>query len=202
MPSKKAENRARFGKNSEDALTEWEKNQIRPIFRDLLQGRKGISKEDCIAIMPMLANDDCVIGKVPNLREDEYDSQFEGWPFNEEGLITWHFYAENCNSWPWRMMEASRLQANIDDFFAKAHKLKMQGKEAESREMASKALRLQGSLSRAKPIELEQPKKEAPSKRGDTFFRKVLRREDNVPMEDALDHTKTLDKTQTHKFRV
>ena len=40
------------------------------------------------------------------------------------------------------MMEASQLQANIDDFFAKAHKLKMQGKEADSREMASKALRL------------------------------------------------------------
>ena len=26
VPSKKAENRAKFGKNSEDALTEWEKN--------------------------------------------------------------------------------------------------------------------------------------------------------------------------------
>ena len=32
------------------------------------------------------------------------------------------------------------------------NKLKMQGKDAESREMASKALRLQGSLTRAKPV--------------------------------------------------
>ena len=74
MPSKKAENRARFGKNSEDALTEWEKNQIRPIFRELLAGRKGISKENCIEMMPRLAIDECTIAKVPNLTEDEYDS--------------------------------------------------------------------------------------------------------------------------------
>ena len=40
------------------------------------------------------------------------------------------------------MVDNSTLQATIEDFFAKAQKLKMQGKEAESREMASKALRL------------------------------------------------------------
>ena len=50
--------------------------------------------------------------------------------------------------------------------------------------------------------ELEAPKAEAPNKRGDTFFRTVHRREGNVALEDALDNTKTLDKTKTHKFRV
>ena len=48
VPRKKAENRAKFGKNSEDALTEWEKNQIRPIFRELSEGKKGITKEHCV----------------------------------------------------------------------------------------------------------------------------------------------------------
>ena len=43
--------------------------------------------------------------------------------------------------------------------------------------------------------ELEAPRAEAPNKRGDTFFRTVLRREGNVTQEDALDNTKTLDKT-------
>ena len=50
------------------------------------------------------------------------------------------------------MVDSESLNATIEEFFAKAHKLKMQGKEAESREMASKALRLQGSLTRAKPM--------------------------------------------------
>lgn len=100
------------------------------------------------------------------------------------------------------MVDNATLQATIDDFFAKAQKLKMQGKEAESREMASKALRLQGSLTSAKPIEIEAPKAEAPSKRGDTFYRTVLRREGNVAMDDAFDNTRTLDKTRAHKFKV
>ena len=50
--------------------------------------------------------------------------------------------------------------------------------------------------------ELEAPRAEPGSRRGDVFFRKVLRREGNVAQEDALDNTRTLDKTQTHKFRV
>lgn len=45
VPSKKAENRARFGQNSVNALTEWEKNQIRPIFREYAEGKKGVTKE-------------------------------------------------------------------------------------------------------------------------------------------------------------
>lgn len=76
----------------------------------------------------------------------------------------------------------------------------MQGKEAASREMASKALRLQGSLTRAKPIEIQQANTQPPNKRGDVFFRKVYRRDGNVAMDDALDDTKLNDKTVTHKF--
>lgn len=94
------------------------------------------------------------------------------------------------------------MQARIDEFFAKAQKLKMQGKENESREMASKALRLEGSLSRTKPIEIEAQVQQPRNKRGDTFFRTVLRREGNVAQDDAFDHTLTLDKTRTHKFSV
>ncbi len=139
VPSKKAENRAKFGKNSEDALTEWEKNQIRPIFRQYASsaGGKGITKEACVEMMGRLANDECIIGKVPNVSPDQYENCFEKWNFGSEGNITWHFFAEGCNDWKWKMVESAQLQATIDDFFAKAHKLKMQGKETESREMAS-----------------------------------------------------------------
>lgn len=142
VPRRKAENRAKFGKNTENALTEWEKNSIRPFFRKYAEGKKGITKENCITIMGHLANDECVIGKIPNVPESEYEGLFENWEFNSEGLITWHFYAEGLNEWPWRFVDSETLRATIDDFFAKAHKLKMQGKETESREMASCALRL------------------------------------------------------------
>lgn len=35
MPTKKAENKAQFGMNTELALIEWEKNQIQPFFNAL-----------------------------------------------------------------------------------------------------------------------------------------------------------------------
>ena len=78
------------------------------------------------------------------------------------------------------MVDSETLQATIDEFFAKAQKLKMQGKEDESREMASKALRLQGSITSASPIEIEAAVVEPTNKRGDIFFRKVFRRDGNI----------------------
>ena len=154
VPSKKAENRAKFGQNSESALTEWEKNQIRPIFREMAEenGKKGVTKEQCVAMMSRIATNECIIGKVPNVTPDQYESLFANWQTNEDGFITWHYFAEGCNQWPWHMVDNETLQATIDDFFAKAQRLRMQGKETESREMASKALRLQGSLTSAKPM--------------------------------------------------
>ena len=152
VPSKKAENRARFGQNTENAVTEWEKNQIRPIFREYAESRKGVDKENLVAMMGRLATDECIIGKIPNVAASAYESLFTNWVGNEEGLISWHYFAEGCNQWQWKFLDAATMQATIDEFFAKAHKLKMQGKESESREMASKALRLQGSLTRAKPM--------------------------------------------------
>jgi len=40
---------------------------------------------------------------------------------------------------------------------------------------------------------LEVAKEETPNKRGDIFFRTVLRREGHVAMDDALDNTRTID---------
>lgn len=153
VPSKKAENRARFGKNSENALTEWEKNAIRPVFREYYPaGKKGVNKDNLVRMMHRLAQDECVIGKIPQVNESEYEGLFASWDTNADGLISWHEFCEGCNQWQWHFVESETLQRIIDDFFAKAHKLKMQGKKTESCEMASKALRLQGSLTRAKPM--------------------------------------------------
>lgn len=150
--------------------------------------------------MHRLAVDECTIGKIPAVTEAEYEGLFAAWNTNEDEVVSWHEFCEGANQWQWRFEDSETLQRKIDEFFAMAHKLKMQGKEAESREMASKALRLQGSLTRAKPIENKTPNTQPKNKRGDVFFRKVLRREGNVALDDALDNTKTLDKTVNHKF--
>jgi len=102
--------------------------------------------------MGRLEKDEGIIGKVPDVTAAEYEGLFTHWKTDNEGLITWHNFTEWCNQWQWRFVDSDTLNATIEEFFAKAYKLKMQGKDAESREMASKALRLQGSLTRAKPV--------------------------------------------------
>lgn len=56
----------------------------------------------------------------------------------------------------------------------------MQGKDTESKEMTTKALRLQGSLTKTKPIQPEPKKQSELPPRTDIFARTVLRREGNV----------------------
>ena len=76
-------------------------------------------------IMARLATDECVIGKIPNVTAEEYEGLFTDWQTSDEGFISWHYFAEACNQWPWRFVDSETLSATIDDFFAKAHKLKM-----------------------------------------------------------------------------
>lgn len=78
----------------------------------------------------------------------------------------------------------------------------MQGKDSESKEMTTKALRLQGSLTKTKPIQPEPKKQSDLPPRTDTFQRTVLRREGNVGPDVDPDRTKTIDKTAKFEFTV
>ena len=67
----------KFGQNTEIALVEWEKNQIKPLFREYDENKKGIDKEKFGEIMDRLMTDECIIGKVPQLMPHEYDDVFD-----------------------------------------------------------------------------------------------------------------------------
>jgi len=153
IPTKKLENKMKFGQNTEDELVEWEKNQVKPLYREFDTEKKGVTKEELCEIMKRLATDECIIGKVPNVDESEYAGLFEKWDTNEDGKVSWEEFREGMNKWKWRMVDRETLEEVINDFFAQSYKFKMQGKDAESKEMATKALRLQGSLTKTKPIE-------------------------------------------------
>lgn len=100
------------------------------------------------------------------------------------------------------MVNYDQLNAVVNEFFAKAYKFKMQGKDQESKEMTTKALRLQGSLTKTKPIEPPAKKQSELPPRTDTFARIVLRREGNVGPDVDPENTKTLDKTHKYTFAV
>lgn len=87
----------------------------------------------------------------------------------------------------------------VDDFFALSLKYKMQGKADDSKLMATKALRLEGSLTKCKPIDIAKKTEEGIPKRGDFLIIKKHRRQEQDP--DALLPTDEFDDfTHTHKF--
>lgn len=65
MPTKKKENKEKFGQNTEDRLDEWEKNQIKKLFREYDKDKNGLQRDELKLLLRRLSSDDCIIGKVP-----------------------------------------------------------------------------------------------------------------------------------------
>lgn len=87
----------------------------------------------------------------------------------------------------------------IDEFFALSLKYKMQGKDEESKKMATNALRLQGSLTKCTPIEIPAKPEPGLPKRGDWLTIKQHRRVEQDPNQ-LLPNDDYHDLTQTFKF--
>ena len=47
-PSYKAANFAKFGRNVEDELNEWEKNLVRQLWDNYDETKKGVTKDDLV----------------------------------------------------------------------------------------------------------------------------------------------------------
>ena len=84
------------------------------------------------------------------------------------------------------MVPFDQLNEVVNQYFAKAYKFKMQGKDAESKDMTTRALRLQGSLTKTKPIQPPIKHESTLPPRTDVFKRAVLRREGNVGPDDGV----------------
>mmetsp|Transcript_44447 Transcript_44447/g.43116 ORF Transcript_44447/g.43116 Transcript_44447/m.43116 type:complete len:85 (+) Transcript_44447:984-1238(+) len=82
----------------------------------------------------------------------------------------WDDFKERTNTYfTWRMIDRALLAERVEDLFKAAYKAKMQGNEKECKENTTRALRLQGSLTKTQPIEVERRQEEQLSKRGDFF---------------------------------
>jgi hypothetical protein len=201
VPTKKAENKDKFGVgNREDRLDEWEKNQVKRLFRaEFDKDKTGIASRDEIKrLLGKLANDECIIGKIPNYKESELASLAESWELNKDtGKVTWFEFRDQLNSkLTWRLQDREKLDETVNGFFKQAYKFRMQGNEKDSREYAARALRLQGALTKTKPIEIHSKKEDAVPKRGDFFHLKVFRR----AADDILD-TAQMSTTQFSKYK-
>ena len=70
-------------------MVEWEKNQVKEVFFKHDKDKTGVTKENLVEIMESLMNDECIIGKVPNLQPHEIPTLFDAWEITEEKKCTW-----------------------------------------------------------------------------------------------------------------
>ena len=90
VPTMKQQNKDHFGQNTEDKLDEWEKNQVKEVFQKYdADMKQGVTKEELFTIMDGLMKDECIIGKIPNLEQDEISILFEKWEATEEAKYSW-----------------------------------------------------------------------------------------------------------------
>jgi hypothetical protein len=59
---------------------------------------------------------------------------------------------ERLNSWAWKLTDRDHLNEMIDTYFKMSYKCKMQGNDKDSKEYAARALRLQASVTKSKPM--------------------------------------------------
>ena len=123
VPTKKAENKANFGMNTELKLIEWEKNQIKPFFQALetdKTGKGGLPKEHLLELLEKLKEDECIIGKEPDMNQIEegfFETLFE--EQTKDGPCKWIHFRENVvNMFPWKMVDNEKLQEIVNNFFA------------------------------------------------------------------------------------
>ena len=91
----------------ESALDEWEKNHVKVLFKEYDKDKLGAVKDDLKRIVRRLCNDECFIGKVPNIEDSQVDGMVDGWPTNGmTGKLLWLQFKERLNSdWNWRMTD-------------------------------------------------------------------------------------------------
>jgi len=69
------------------------------MFREYDKDKTGLLKEDLKKLMRRLMNDECIIGKIPRLSDDEVENVFDDWNTNKDNKITWFEFREGLNRW-------------------------------------------------------------------------------------------------------
>lgn len=62
---------------------------MKEVFFKYDTDKKGVTKDELLKIMDALKKDECIIGKIPNLQDDEIPTLFDAWDITEEKKCTW-----------------------------------------------------------------------------------------------------------------
>ena len=91
---------------------------MRTLFREYDKDKSGLPREEVKKVFIRLLNDECFLGKVPNLSEGQLESLIESWPTTNIGKIPWIQIKERINTeMSWRLTDREKLTETIDALF-------------------------------------------------------------------------------------
>jgi len=91
---------------------------VRALFREYDKDKSGVVREDMKKIMHRLLNDECHLGKIPNISPESVESTVEQWPTTNIGKIPFVQFKERLNrDWDWRMTDRERLDEVVETLF-------------------------------------------------------------------------------------
>jgi len=59
--------------------------------------------------MNKLMKDECIIGKVPNLLEDEIPTMFDAWNITDDKKCSWHKFRDSLSTILWKQQDLEVL---------------------------------------------------------------------------------------------
>ena len=74
-----------------------------------------------------LRSDKCVLGKMPDLGDEEVEKIFDNFDKNDDGKITWIEFRDKMATIPWTYQDKDDMEARIEDYFKEAGRAKIKG---------------------------------------------------------------------------
>jgi hypothetical protein len=69
------------------------------LFKEFDTDQKGITFEQLKSVFDRLLNDECIIGKIPDMHMDEVTEFWDRYDINKDNLMTWEEFREGVNHW-------------------------------------------------------------------------------------------------------
>lgn len=108
--SRVLEVKGRFGNNTENRVTEWEKIEVKKVFKTYDKDKSGfLSVDELKKLMHDLKQDKMDMGKVPDLTDEQIETLFDNWDKDNNGKISWQEFRDGWNSWKWRLLDQHEM---------------------------------------------------------------------------------------------
>lgn len=127
-------------------ITEWEKSKFLTSYKAFDPKKEGaIEVEDALKLFDDIKEDSYMIGKVPEITREEFETYLKGY-LNKNDKIGWNRFRVALDDFSWVQFSASGAEARINTLYKEAQSLFYTNKREESLQKVLNALSIDKNL--------------------------------------------------------